>query len=234
MVQYPGVVPSTGIENPRHKIVPPNVTVVPQNPRAPKPAVKSPGVVFPDVKTPPLPNPVSGTKAVSPVPVSQMDAAKISRHENGFPAKNSENREPKANNAATTSPSSLVSIMKTSLRQKHSKENVQPLPNMFKTKRKLESDKVDGPPAKKNGKPTIFTPLNEQEAEKLANDIYDVNLEYFPFQTLAGKAAQSEETLPDTPERPEKTDKVKEIEKVRYDRLNNFVYTLCLVLNCSS
>ena len=53
-----------------------------------------------------------------------------------------------------------------------------------------------------------FTPLNEQEVERLANDIYDVNLEYFPFQTLAEKAAQSEDTLPETPDRPEKTDKV--------------------------
>ena len=87
--------------------------------------------------------------------------------------------------------------MKTSLGQKHSKENVQPLPNMFKGKRKHDnSDKSDGP-------------------EKLADDIYDVNLEYFPFQTLAEKAAQSEDTLPETPERPEKIDKVKEIEIVR-------------------
>ena len=99
--------------------------------------------------------------------------------------------------------------MKTSLRQKHSKENVQPLPNMFKGKRKHDnSDKSDGPLSKKTGKPSIFTPLNEQEAERLANDIYDVNLEYFPFQTLAEKAAQSEDTLPETPDRPEKTDKV--------------------------
>ena len=87
---------------------------------------------------------------------------------------------------------------------------------MFKVKRKHDySGKSDGPPSKKTGKPTIFTPLNEQEAEGLANDIYDVNLEYFPFQTLAEKAAQSEVTLPETPDRPEKTDKVKEIEKVR-------------------
>ena len=107
--------------------------------------------------------------------------------------------------------------MKTSLiRQKHSKENVQPLLNIFKGKRKHDnSNKSNGPPSKKTGKPTIFTPLNEQEAERLANDIYDVNLEYFPFQTLAEKAAQSEVTLPETPDRPEKTDKVKEIEKVR-------------------
>lgn len=87
---------------------------------------------------------------------------------------------------------------------------------MFKSKRKLDTDKSEGPATKKSGKPTIFTPLNEQEAEKLANDIYDVNLEYFPFQTLAEKAAQSEEALPETPERPEKSDKVKEIEKVRW------------------
>ena len=96
--------------------------------------------------------------------------------------------------------------MKTSLRQKHSKENVQPLPNMFKGKRKHDnSDKSDGPPSKKTAKPTIFTPLNEQDwltAERLANDRYDVNLEYFPFHTLAEKAAQSEDTLPETPDRP--------------------------------
>ena len=96
--------------------------------------------------------------------------------------------------------------MKTSLRQNHSKENVQPFDN---------SDKSDGPPSKKTGKPTIFTLRNEQEAERLANDIYDVNQEYFPFQTLAEKAAQSEVTLPETPDRHEKIDKFKEIEKAR-------------------
>ncbi|CAB4035042.1 Hypothetical predicted protein [Paramuricea clavata] len=214
VVQYPGVVMSSGIENPRLKVVPPNVTVVPQCPRGRSPKeVKSPVVKSPGVKTPPLIRSPGGTQAILPVPVSQGDAAKNSPRENG--AKSSEARnETKASNA-TASPSNLVSIMKTSLRQKHSKENVQPLPTMFKNKRKLEADKGDGPPAKKNGKPTIFTPLNEQEAEKLANDIYDVNLEYFPFQTLAGKAAQSEEALSETPDRPEKTDKVKEIEKVR-------------------
>ena len=220
MVQYSGMVAGTGIENPRQKIIPPNVTVVPQyppvettSPRAPKPAVKSPVVKFPGVNTPPpISNPSNGTK---PVPVSQMDTGRNSPSENGIPAKNSESPEPKASSTPMTSPSNLVSLMKTSLRQKHSKENVQPLPNMFKNKRKLESDKFDGPPAKKSGKPTIFTPLNEQEAEKLANDIYDVNLEYFPFQTLAGKAAQSKETLSETPETSGKADKVKEIEKVR-------------------
>ena len=220
MVQYSGMVAGTGIENPRQKIIPPNVTVVPQyppvettSPRAPKPAVKSPVVNFPGVNTPPpISNPSNGIK---PVPVSQMDTGRNSPGENGIPAKNSESPEPKASSTPMTSPSNLVSLMKTSLRQKHSKENVQPLPNMFKNKRKLESDKFDGPPAKKSGKPTIFTPLNEQEAEKLANDIYDVNLEYFPFQTLAGKAAQSKETLSETPETSGKADKVKEIEKVR-------------------
>ena len=76
--------------------------------------------------------------------------------------------------------------MEKSLREKHPKENVQLLPNMFKGKRKHDnSDKSGWLPSKKTGKPTIFTPLNEQEAERLANDIYDANLEYFPFQTLA-------------------------------------------------
>ena len=87
---------------------------------------------------------------------------------------------------------------------------------MFRGKRKHDnSDKNDGPPSKNIGKPTIFTPLDEQEAERLANDVYDVNLEYFPFETLAEKAMQSEDTLPETPDRPEKIDKVKEIEIVR-------------------
>ena len=229
MVQYPGVVASSSIGNPKHKIIPPNVTVVPQylppktpSPRAPESTTKSPVAKFPGVNVP-----QSGARATPAVPVSQTDTARNSSasHENGIPAKTSESLEPKASCASTTSPSNLVSLMKTSLRQKHSKENVQPLPNMFKTKRKLESDKSDGPPAKKNGKPTIFTPLNEQEAEKLANDIYDVNLEYFPFQTLAGKAAQSEEMLAETPETSEKTDKVKEIEKVRYGKRNIFIFT---------
>ena len=218
MVQYPGMVMSSGKEKPRQKIIPPNVTVVPQYPKeslsSPN-SVKSPAVKSPELKTPPLPKIPNCTKAVSPVPAPQVDAVKSSPHENAVPTKISESCETKSSNT-TTSPSNLVSLMKTSLRQKHSKENVQPLPNMFKGKRKHDSsDKGDGPPVKKNGKPTIFTPLNEQEAEKLANDIYDVNLEYFPFQTLAEKAAQSEETLPETPDRPEKMDKVKEIEKVR-------------------
>ena len=74
---------------------------------------------------------------------------------------------------------------------------------MFKGKRKRDnSDKSSGPPSKKAGKAIIFTPLNEQEAE------------YFPFQTLAEKAAQSEGTLPETRDRPEKTNKVKGIAKV--------------------
>ena len=48
---------------------------------------------------------------------------------------------------------------------------------MFKGKRKHDnSDKSDGPPSKKTGKPTILTPLNEQEAERLANDIYTIYL----------------------------------------------------------
>lgn len=218
MVQYPGMITSSGVENPRQKIVPPNVTVVSQYPkeslRSPN-SLLSPVVKSPEVKTPPLPKIPNGTKAVSPVPVSQVEVPKNSSDENGVPAKISESCETKTSSTAV-SPSNLVSLMKTSLRQKHSKENVQPLPNMFKGKRKHDSsDKSDGPPSKKTGKPTIFTPLNEQEAEKLANDIYDVNLEYFPFQTLAEKAAQSEDTLPVTPDRPEKTDKVKEIEKVR-------------------
>ena len=86
---------------------------------------------------------------------------------------------------------------------------------MFKGKRKRDnSDKSSGPPSKKAGKAIIFTPLNEQEAERLANHIHDVNLEYFPFQTLAEKAAQSEGTLPETRDRPEKTNKVKGIAKV--------------------
>ena len=218
MVQYPGMIPSSGIENPRQKVVPPNVTVVSQYPkeslRSPH-SLKSPVVQPPEVKTPPQPKIPDGTKAVSPVSISQVDAPKNSSDENEVPSKISESCETKTSNATATR-SNLVSLMKTSLRQKHSKENVQPLPNMFKGKRKHDnSDKSDGPPSKKTGKPTIFTPLNEQEAERLANDIYDVNLEYFPFQTLAEKAAQSEDTLPETPERPEKTDKVKEIEKVR-------------------
>ncbi|XP_028397367.1 protein piccolo-like [Dendronephthya gigantea] len=212
--RYAGMTTSSAGEAPKSKVVPPNVTVVSQYPkemsRIPKPAIKSPGVKTP----PPISKALSGTKCVSPVPVPQIDTAISSPNENGFTAKTPETTETKENTFSTT-PSNLVSLMKTSLRQKHSKENVQPLPNMFKSKRKLETDKNDGPATKKSGKPTIFTPLNEQEAEKLANDIYDVNLEYFPFQTLAEKAAQSEEALPETPERPKKSNKVKEIEKVR-------------------
>ena len=123
--------------------------------------------------------------AVSPVPVSQVDAPKNSSDENEVPGKISESCERKTSNTTATR-SNLVSLMKKSLREKHPKENVQPLPNMFKGKRKHDnSDQSGWLPSKKTGKPTIFTPLNEQEAERLANDIYDVNLEYFPFQTLA-------------------------------------------------
>ena len=218
MLQYLGMIRGSGMKNPRQKVVPPNVTVVSLYPkeslRSPN-SLKSPVVQSPKVKTPPLPKIPNGTKAVSPVPVSQVDVSKNSSDENEVPAKIFESCETKTSNTTATQ-SNLVSLMKTSLRQKHSKENVQPLPNMFKGKRKHDNiDKSDGPSSKKTGKPTIFTPLNEQEAERLANDIYDVNLEYFPFQTLAEKAAQSEDTLPESPGRPEKTDKVKEIEKVR-------------------
>ena len=213
MVQYSAIPPISCVTNPRDKVGPPNVTVVPQYPKEanrPPIPVKSPVVKSPEIKTPPLPQPPNSAK------VPQDDVVKRgSPRANGSVAKTSEGCDTKAV-STETSPSNLVSIMKTSLRQKHSKENVQPLPNMFKTKRKLDnSGKGEGPASKKNGKPTIFTPLNEHDAEKLANDIYDVNLEYFPFQTLAEKAAQSEETLPETPDRSEKTDKVKEIEKVR-------------------
>ena len=58
--------------------------------------------------------------------------------------------ETKTSNTTATR-SNLVSLIKTSLiRQKHSKENVQPLPNMFKGKRKHDnSDKSDGRPRRR-------------------------------------------------------------------------------------
>ena len=210
-VTNPEVIPISAMKNPRQKVVPPDVTVVSQyleeslcSPNS----FKSPGVQSPEVKTTPLPKIPNGTKAVSPVPVSQVDVLKNSLDENEVTAKISESCETKTSNTTATR-SNLVSLMKTSLRRKHSKENVQPLPNMFKGKRKYDnSDKSDRPPSKKTGKPSIFMPLNEQEAERLTSDIYDVNLEYFPFQTLAEKAAQSEDTLPEFPDSPEKTDKV--------------------------
>lgn len=212
MKQCSVVVSTSGTDIRGTNVVAPNESVASQPskeiPCSPKlPLGRSPGV-----KTSPRQSksPVSSL----PSPDARVpDTGKNASNENASPAKTAEESETHANN--TTSPSNLVSIMKTSLRKKHSKENVQPLPNMFKMKRKLDPEKRDEPPSKKHAKPTIFTPLNEQEAEKLANDIYDVNLEYFPFQTLAVKAAQSEEIPPEPPYRSEKTDKVREIEKVR-------------------
>ena len=168
MVQYPGMIPSSGIENPRQKVVPSNVTVVSQYPKV-KESLRSPNSLkssvlqSPEVKTPPLRKIANSTKAVSLVPVSQVEAPKNSSDENEVPAKISESCETKTSNATATR-TNLVSLMKTSLRQKHSKENVRPLPNMFKGKRKHDnSDKSDRPPSKKTGKPTIFTPLRGGE-----------------------------------------------------------------------
>ena len=88
---------------------------------------------------------------------------------------------------------------------------------MFKGKRKHDnSDKDEGRLRRRPESRQFLRHLtNKRRKDCMANDIYDVNLEYFPFQTLAEKAAQSEDTLPETPETPEKTDKVKKIEKVR-------------------
>ena len=76
------MIPSSNIENPRQNVVPPNVTVASQYPkeslRSPN-ALKAPVVQSPEVKTPPLPKVPNGTKAVSPVPVSQVDAPKTQK-----------------------------------------------------------------------------------------------------------------------------------------------------------
>lgn len=136
--------------------------------------------------------------------------------QNDSPAKETAEQRTRS---VSTSPSNLVSLMKSSLKRKHSKENVQPLDiaskSKLKTKRKLDPDRDEPSLTKKSTKPTIFSPLNEQEAEKLANDIYDVNLEYFPFQILAEKAAKTGVDTSVTVERTNTENRVQEIEKVR-------------------
>lgn len=202
------------------KTGPPNVVVVQQYPRDNR-------------VSPPVPNSTSGPPAVNssypqripatghqpPVSapnITQPIATQSPSPEtlaSAMPRK--EPTEPKVN-GVSKSPSNLVSLVKSSLKMKHCKENVQPVTVSFKSKlkskRKLETDKAELGPAKKSAKPTIFTPLNEQEAEKLANDIYDVNLEYFPFQILAEKAAKTKD---DETVKAETKNRVTEIEKVR-------------------
>lgn len=201
---------SSGLKIPTNKVIPPNVTVFRQPSTsetyiAPITAGKSQGIKSPVIKTPPS---VKCPERRSPI--NEADSSEkrfqVSKQSVDFPSSKSDD-----DNEPVSSRSNFISIMKTTLGEKPSKENVQP-----NTKRKnLDSTSdSEGPPAKKNGKSTIFTPLNEHEAEKLANDIYDVNVEYFPIKTLAEKAAQRE-PQPVEPENVEKNRKVEEIDKVR-------------------
>ncbi|XP_046844459.1 uncharacterized protein LOC124438376 [Xenia sp. Carnegie-2017] len=201
---------NSGLKIPTSKVIPPNVTVFRQPSTsetyiAPITAGKSQGIKSPVIKTPPS---VKCPERRSPI--NEADSSEkrfqVSKQSVDFPSSKSDD-----DNEPVSSRSNFISIMKTTLGEKPSKENVQP-----NTKRKNLDSTSDGegPPAKKNGKSTIFTPLNEHEAEKLANDIYDVNVEYFPIKTLAEKAAQRE-PQPVEPENVEKNRKVEEIDKVR-------------------
>lgn len=222
------------------KTGPPNTVAIPQHPgtiqenRVSPVAGNSPSPPVPGTKSYPQSSSRSpGHEIPSPVPqpsTTQNALVKTPQETTADPSHNAETTqndpEPAAKDPSeetpvtipSTAPSNIVSLTKTTLKRKHSKENVQPLAISFKanlrTKRKLEEDDPEESSTKKSAKPTIFTPLNEQEAEKLANDIYDVNLEYFPFQTLAEKAAQTTEHAQEGDKTDEGT-KVKEIERVR-------------------
>lgn len=184
---------------------------VPVTKSYPQSSSRSPGHKIPS----PVPQPSATENSLVKTSEPSAKAETTTRNDSEPPAKDPS--EEKSTSSPSTSASDIVSLVKTTLKRKYSKENVQPLAISFKAnlkmKRKLEEEDAESTSTKKSAKQTIFTPLNEQEAEKLANDIYDVNLEYFPFQTLAEKAAQSTEHAQGV-----KTDdgtKVNEIERVR-------------------
>ena len=176
-VTNPEVIPISGMKNPRQKVVPPNVTVVSQYPDESLCSLNSFKylvVQSPEVKTP-HPKIPDNTKAVSPVPVSQVDAPKNSSDVNEVPAKISESCETKTSNTTATR-SNLVSLIKTSLRQKHSKENVQPLPNMFKGKRNHNNSTkaTDGPRRRTEGRQFLRRLTNKKRRDWLT--IYTMSI----------------------------------------------------------
>lgn len=89
--------------------------------------------------------------------------------------------------------SHLALIIKNSLANKYSKENVKP--NSTSRRRKRASNELLGSGEgerrnTKQQKTTMFTRLDETVATNLADGIHNVNSEYFPIEALANKAAK--------------------------------------------
>ena len=115
MIQCPGMIPSSGIENPRQKVVPPNVTVVSQYLRNPYVALIRSNLRWSNPQWSKLCHCLK-SRMVSK-PYRQYQFPKKTRPKNSSD-EIFESCETKTSNTTATR-SNLVSLMKTSLRQKH-------------------------------------------------------------------------------------------------------------------